>query len=47
MSYVVGHRHGLHPALLWLWHKLAAEAPIRSLAWEPPYVVDVALKRQK
>ena len=25
----------------------AATAPIRPLAWEPPYVVGVALKRQK
>ena len=34
------------PALLWLWHKLAAVAPIWSLAWEqPPYTTGVALKR--
>jgi len=25
------------PALLCLWHRLAATAPIRLLAWEPPY----------
>ena len=25
------------PALLWLWHRPAATAPIRPLAWEPPY----------
>ena len=24
------------PTLLWLWHRLAATAPIRPLAWEPP-----------
>ena len=24
-------------ALLWLWCRPAAEAPIRPLAWEPPY----------
>ena len=34
------------PALLWLWHRLAASAPIGPLAWEPPYA-NVALKRQK
>ena len=28
---------GLDPTLLWLWHRLAATAPIRPLAWEPPY----------
>ena len=25
------------PALLWLWCRLAAEAPIGPLAWELPY----------
>ena len=38
------------PALLWLWHRPAATAPIRSLAWEPPYAAGVAqemAKRQK
>ena len=25
------------PALLWLWRRLAATAPIRLLAWELPY----------
>ena len=33
--------------LLWLWHRLAAVALIRPLAWEPPYAEGVALKRQK
>ena len=33
------------PALLWLWCRPAATAPIRLLAWEPPYAVGVALKR--
>ena len=41
------HRHGLDPALLCLWCRLAATAPIRSLAWEFPYAVGMALKRQK
>ena len=47
MSRDVGRRHGLDPALLRLWYRLAALAPIRPLAWEPPYATDVALKRQK
>ena len=34
-------------ALLWLWHRPAAVALIQPLAWEPPYVADAALKRQK
>ena len=34
-------------ALLWLWHRPAATAPIQLLAWEPAYVLGVALKRQK
>ena len=44
---VVGHRHGLDPALLWLWRRLANAVPIRHLAWEPPYATGAALKRQK
>ena len=28
-------------------HRLAAVAPIGPLAWEPPYAVSAALKRQK
>jgi len=32
----VGCRRGSDPTLLWLWHRLAATAPIRPLAWEPP-----------
>ena len=47
MSYGVGHRHGLDPALLWLWCRPAAVAPIRFLAWEPPYAMGAALIRQK
>ena len=42
-----GHRYGLDPALLWLWHRPAAVALIRSLAWEPLYAMEAALKRQK
>ena len=40
-------RCGLDLALLWLWHKPAVEALIRSLTWELPYAVGVALKIQK
>ena len=35
------------PALLLLWCKPSATAPIRPLAWEPPYTMGAALKRQK
>ena len=46
MSCGVGHRCGSYLALLWLWHRPAAVAPIQLLAWELPYAMDVALKRQ-
>ena len=35
------------PALLWLWWRPAATAPIRPLAWEPPNASGAALKSQK
>ena len=47
MSCGVGRRHGLDLAFLWLWCRLAAAAPIGPLTWEPPYAMDVTLKRQK
>ena len=47
MSCGIGHRRCLDPALLWLWCRLAATAPIRHLAWEPPYAAGVALKDEK
>ena len=47
MSCGVGHRQSLDPALLWLWHRPAAAAPIGPLAWESPYAVGVALKSKK
>ena len=47
MSCGVGHRHGSDPALLWLWCRLVATAPIRPLAWEPPYAVGAALEKTK
>ena len=47
MNCGVGRRHGLDLALLWLWCRPAAEAPIGPLAWEPPYTVGVALEKTK
>ena len=42
MSCGVGQRCGLDPGLLW--HRPAATALIRPLAWEPPYAVGAALE---
>ena len=39
--------HSLDLGLLWLWHRPAATAPIRPLAWEPSYVTGAALKKKK
>ena len=47
MSCGVGCRRGLDPELLWLWHRLASTAPIRPLAWEPPYAAGAALEKVK
>ena len=47
MSCGVVHRHGSDPALLWLWHRLAATAAIGPLAWEPPYAAGMALEKDK
>jgi len=33
--------------LLWLWGRLEVAALIQLLAWELPYAVGMALKRQK
>ena len=46
MTRVVSRRRGSDPALLRLWCRPAATALIRPLAWEPPYAVNMALKRQ-
>jgi len=43
----VGCRRGSDPALLWLWRRLAATAPIQPLAWEPPYAAGVAQEMAK
>ena len=34
-------------ALLWLWYKPAAAAPIGLLAWKIPYAIGAALKKKK
>ena len=47
MSCGVGRRHSSDPVFLWLWPRPVAVALIRPLAWEPPYAMGVALKRQK
>ena len=50
MSCGVGCRRSSDPELLWLWRAPGAAAPIRPLAWEPPYASGAALemaKRQK
>ena len=43
----IGCRRGSDLALLRLWHRPAVTAPIRPLAWEPPYAAGAALTRQK
>ena len=43
----VGCRLGSDPALLCLWYRPAAAAPIRPLAWEPPHAGGAALKKKK
>ena len=47
MGYGVGCRRGSDPALLWLWYRRAAVAPLRPLAWEPPHAVGAALKNKQ
>ena len=47
MNCNVGRRCSSDLVLLCLWCRLAAVAPIRLLAWEPPYATGAALKRQK
>ena len=43
----VGCRRGLDPVLLWLGCRLVATAPIRPLAWEPPYAAGTAQEMAK
>ena len=47
VSWGVGRRAGLDPALLCLWRGLVAAAPIRLLAREPPHAIGMALKSKK
>ena len=47
MSCGVGQRRGSNLALLWLWHRPAAAAPVQPLAWEPKHATGAALKGQK
>ena len=47
MSYDVGHRCGLDPTLLWLWHRPVVAALIRPLGWELSYAKGVDLKTKK
>ena len=45
MNYVPGHRCGSDLALLWLWHRPAAAALIRLLAWELPHATGMTKKK--
>ena len=47
MSCAVSHRRGSDLALLWLWYRLAAVAPIRPPVWELLYAAAVPLKSKK
>ena len=47
MSCGIGRRCRLDLALLWLWYRLVAIAPIQPLTWELPYATGVALKKRK
>ena len=47
MNCGLGWRRSSGLALLWLWRRLAATAPIRPLTWKLTYASGSALKRQK
>ena len=47
MSCGGGGRQGLDLALLQLWYRPAAVAPVLPLAWEFPYAASAALKKAK
>ena len=47
MSCGVGRRCDLDLVLQWLWRRPASLAPVRPLAWDPPYAVSAALKKTK
>ena len=44
LSCSADHSYGSDPALLWLWCRLAAAAPMRPLAWKHPHVTGSAPK---
>ena len=46
MTCGVGLTRGSDVALLWLWCRPVVTALIQPLAWQPPYVMGVALKIQ-
>ena len=43
----VGQGCGFDLALLWLWCNPMATAPVRPLAWKPPYAAGTALEKAK
>ena len=43
----VGSRCSSDLALMWLWCRPAAVAPVRLLAWEPPYAEGAVQKKKK
>ena len=47
MSCGVGDTCSSDLAWRWLWLWPAAIAPVRPLAWEPPYAMGIVLKKQK
>ena len=47
VSCSAGRRCSSDVALLWLWCRLPVTALIRPLAWEPPYVVDMAPQKKE
>ena len=47
MSCGVGCRCSSDPSLLWLWCRPVATAPVRPLAWEPPYAMGAVLEKAK
>ena len=47
MSCGVAYRRSSDLVLLWLWCRPMATAPIRPLAWEPPYAEGAALEKTK
>ena len=47
MSGGVGQRRSSEPTLLWPWHRPASTAPVRPLAWEPPYAMGSGPRKDK